>query len=271
MAEQSGMRIWHQSMTELDKLGAYRIALEEHARAVTSPGTEVVVQGIPSGAYGEIAPSDLLLSPYPYHLLLNQVIEFAYQAERQGYDAFVLGSFSEPYLREIRSILDIPVVSIAESSFLVGCSIGKYLGLISNSPDIARIVKGLVEKHHLQDRVSGVHAIDPPLNEPALAAAFMNPAAFLADFRRIAERVIEDGADAIIPAEGVLNELLVANGVQRIGEAAVLDSIGVTWNYAEMMVNLRRRTGLTVGRRWEYARPGPAVIEHVRRWVGLEK
>lgn len=83
--------------------------------------------------------------------------------------------------------------------------------------------------------------------------------------------MIEDGADAIIPAEGVLNELLVANRVQRIGEAAVLDSIGVTWNYAEMMVNPRRRTGLTVGRRWEYARPGPEVIEHVRRWVGLEK
>lgn len=270
MAEGSGIRIWHQSMTELDALARYRQALEEHARAVTSPGTEVVVHGMPNGAYGGIAPSDLLLSPYPYHLILGRVIENAYQAERQGFDAFVIGSYSEPFLREVRSIVDIPVASLGEASFLVGCSVAKYQGLIANTPEIARIVKGLVEKHHLQERVSGIYALDPPLNEPALVTAFQEPAAFLAAFARVAERAIADGADVIIPAEGVFNELLVAQRVRQIGAVPVMDSVGVVWAYAEMLVSLWRRTGLRVGRRWEYPRPASAVIRHVRQWAGLE-
>ena len=270
MTDRSGIRIWHQSMTELDALESYRRALEEHARAVASPGTEGVVHGMPSGAYGGIAPSDLLLSPYPYHLILSQVIENAYQAERQGFDAFVLGSWSEPFLRETRSIVDIPVAGLAESSFLVGCSLAKYLGPISNTAEIARIVEGLVQKHHFQERVSGVYTLDPPMNEPALTAAFQEPGAFLAAFTQVAERAIADGADVIIPAEGVLNELLVTLQVRRVGEVPVMDCIGVTWNYTELLVNLWRRTGLRVGLRWEYARPGPDVIQHVRQWAGLE-
>ena len=55
------------------------------------------------------------------------MIENAIKAEREGYDAFVLGSFSEPFLREIRSAVDIPVASVVESSVLVGCSLGHYV------------------------------------------------------------------------------------------------------------------------------------------------
>ncbi len=271
MSNHAGIRIWHQSMTELDELASYRRALEEHARAVTSPGTEVVVHGMPSGAYGGIAPSDLLLSPYPYHLILSRVMENAYQAEGQGFDAFVLGSWSEPFLRETRSLVDIPVAGLAESSFLVGCSVAKYLGAIANTPDIARLVDGLVDKHHLRERVSGVYSLDPPMNEPALTAAFEEPGAFLVAFTQVAERAIAGGADVIIPAEGVLNELLVTHQVRRVGEVPVMDCIGVTWNYTELLVNLWQRTGLRVGRRWEYARPGPEVIQHVRQWAGLGK
>lgn len=271
MAKSGGIRIWHQSMTELDALTDYRKALERHAQAVTSPGTTVEVHGIPSGAYGGIAPTDLLLSPYPYHLILSRVIEYAYQAERKGYDAFVVGSYSEPFLKEMRGAVDIPVVSVGESTFLVACSVAKYQGLISNAPEVARIVKGLIDKHALAGRVSGVYWLDPPMNEPQLSVAFDDPAEFLANFNRVAERAIGDGADVIIPAEGVFNEILVTHGVQFVGKVPVMDAMGVVWNYAEMMVNLRRRTGLVVGRHWEYQKPGDDIIGHVRRWSGVEE
>lgn len=270
MSESRGMRIWHQSMTELDGLENYRRTLEEHARAVLGPDTEVTVRGMPAGSYGGIAPSDLLGYPYPYHLILSRAIEAAYQAEQQGYDAFVVGSYSEPFLREIRSAVDIPVASLGESTFLVGCSVAKYQALIANVPEVARMVKGLIEKHHLQERVIGVYSIDPPLNEPALVAAYQDATDLVAGFTRIAERAIEAGADVIIPAEGVLSELLYANRVTRIGEVPVMDSLGVTWNYAELLVNLWRRTNLRVGRRWEYPRADPDVIRQVRRLAGLE-
>lgn len=269
MSPREGMRIWHQSMTELDDLEEYRRTLEEHAKAVLSPGTEVTVRGMPAGSYGGAAPSDVLGFPYAYHGILGPVVEAAYQAEQQGYDAFVVGSYSEPFLREIRSLVDIPVASMAESTFLVGCSLGKYQALIANVPEVARLVKGGVEKHGLRERVTGVYSIDPPLNEPALVRAYVDASDLIAGFTRIAERAIADGADVVIPAEGVLSELLYANGFSRIGEVPVMDSLGVTWHYAEMLVQLWLRTGLRVGRRWEYPRPSRDIVEHVRTASGF--
>jgi hypothetical protein len=92
----------------------------------------------------------------------------------------------------------------------------------------------------------------------------------VASFEATARRAIAEGADVIIPAEGVFNELLFAHGVQRIDGVSVMDCVGVTFLYAEMLVNLRRATGLEVGRRWEYSRPPEPVIAHVRRAAGLD-
>lgn len=268
MAAERAIRMWHQSMTELQVLEEYRKTLEEHARAALPEGTEVAVHGMPAGSYGGMAPSDVLGYPYAYHGVLGRVTEAAYQAQEQGYDAFVVGSYSEPYLREIRSLVDIPVASLAESTFLVGCSLGKYQGLIANVPEVARIVRSSVEKHGLRERVSGVYSIDPPLNEPALARAYHDPAELLEGFTRIAQEAIDAGADVVIPAEGVLSELLYANGLKSVDGVPVLDSLGVAWHYAQMLVGLWRQTGLRLSRRWEYARPSTEIIAHIRKLTG---
>jgi allantoin racemase len=264
VASQGTVRLWHQSMTELEHLEEYRTTLENHARAVLPEGTEVAVRGMPAGSYGGMAPSDVLGYPYAYHGILSRVTEAAYQAQEQGYDAFVVGSYSEPYLREIRSLVDIPVASLAESTFLVGCSLGKYQALIANVPDVARIVRGSVEKHGLRDRVAGVYSLDPPLNEPELVRAYHDPGPLLDGFTRIAQQSIDAGADVIIPAEGVLSELVYANGLRNIGDVPVVDSLGVAWHYAQMLVGLWRQTGLRLGRRWEYAQPSAQMVAHVR-------
>lgn len=270
MADDHRMRIWHQSMTELEELPQYRATMEEHARSVMPPEVEITVHGLPRGSYGGMAPSDVLGFPYAYHLILGHAIEAAYQAEQQGYDAYVVGSYSEPFLREIRSAVDIPVASMAESTFLVGCSLGKYQALVANTSGIARIVKAQVDKHGLRDRVQGVYVIDPPLTELDLMGAYEDASGLVASFTRIAHQVIEGGADVVVPAEGVLSELLYTNAVTRIGDVPVVDSLGVAWHYAEMLVQLWRRTGLRVGRRWEYPRPTPSVMSQVRNLAGLD-
>ncbi len=264
------IRIWHQSMTELAELGQYRTTMEEHAQAVLSPSTQVSVNGLPPGSYGGLAPSDVLAYPYAYHLVLGHAIEAAYQAEQQGFDAFVVGSYSEPFLREIRSLVDIPVASMAESTFLVACSLGKYQALITNTPGIARIVSTQVQKHGLRERVTGVYSIDPPLTENALAVAYQDAGELIDGFLQVAGRAVDAGADVVIPAEGVLAELLWANGVESVNGVPVMDSLGVAWHYAEMLVGLWRRTGLRVGRRWEYPRPPADMLARVRGVAGLD-
>ena len=49
-----GMRIWHQSMTVLDVLPAYRARIQAHAKKIVHADTEVVVHGLAIDTY----PSD---------------------------------------------------------------------------------------------------------------------------------------------------------------------------------------------------------------------
>ena len=45
-----GMRIWHQSMTVLDVLPAYRERIQAHAKKIVHADTEVVVHGLAMSA-----------------------------------------------------------------------------------------------------------------------------------------------------------------------------------------------------------------------------
>ena len=249
------MRLWHQSMTDLASLPTYQSSLEVHAAQVCEPGTVVHVKGMPNFYTGGITTSDVLGSPYLYHLAYRRIIDQAVEAERQGYDAFVVGSFSEPFVRELRSAVGIPVVSAGESNFLVACSLGKLQALIANVPTVARLVQDHVSGYGLNDRVQGVYALASTMTEDELQAQWSSPETVMARFDAIAEDAIGAGADVIIPAEGVLSELLYQHGRRRILDVPILDSFGVCWKYAEMFVQLHQKLGVEVGRAWEYRRP----------------
>jgi allantoin racemase len=249
------MKIWHQSMTDLASLPNYQSSLEDHSAHVCEPGTVVHIKGMPNFYTGGITTTDVLGSPYLYHLAFRRIIDQAIESERQEYDAFVVGSFSEPFLRELRATVDIPVVSAGESNFLVACSLGKLQALIANVPTVARLVQDHVAGYGLNDRVQGVYALAPTMTEDELQAQWSSPESVIARFDAIAETAILAGADVIIPAEGVLSELLYQHGHRRLLDVPILDSFGVCWKYAEMFVQLRHKLGVEVGRAWEYRRP----------------
>lgn len=257
------MRIWHQSSTEIEDLGAYKNSLVTHAAQILGQGGSITVHGMPRGRYRGRAPSDALGNAYAHHLILEPVLANAVRAEEEGFSAFVIGSFSEPFLRELRSAVDIPVVSLTESSLLVACSLGRYSAPISNAPNTAWMTRMSTEAHGLASRVLRVRSIDPALEEPALAEGFSNPGPVIESFRAAALRAIADGADVVIPAEGMLAELLYANGVREIECVPVLDVFGVAWAYAAMLAGLRATTGLTVGRRWHYRRDDRAFVHEL--------
>lgn len=253
------MRIWHQSMTELDHNPAYRAALQSHVDRVAGPGTEVVLHGLAPGTYGA-APADVLRYPVLYHRILGQVLPLFERAESEGFDAVAIGSYSEPFLREARSMLDIPVTSMAESTLLTGASIARRSGLVTISAEIAWMARDIVSANRLEDRVAGVWTIVPAINEAQLGRAFAEPAQTLAAFTAAARTAIEAGSDVIIPAEGVLNELVVAHGLTEIDGVCVMDAVGVVIAHAQMLATLAARTGLHAGRRWHYPKPPAGVL-----------
>jgi len=254
------LRIWHQSTTEIDNIGVYKTSLIERARKILGGEAEIDVHGLPAGAHHGRAPSASLGNAYLHHRILEPILHNVVEAERQGYAAFVMGSFSDPFIREMRSAVDIPVISLTETALLIGCSLGRSLVAISNAPPVAWMTKTSVDAYQLHSRVVDVTSIDPPMDEPALAKGYADPGPVIAAFTRAAERAVAAGADVIIPAEGVLAQLLIINGVKTIAGAPVLDVFAAAWSYALMLARLWERTGLHVGRAWQYRREDKELI-----------
>lgn len=255
------MKIWHQSMTELHNLGAYKKSLTSHAKTILNRGETIEIHGMPKGSYHGYSPTAALSNAFAHHRILDPIFDNAIRAERNGFDAFVVGSFSEPFLRELRSVIEIPVVSITEATLLVSCSIGRLSVPIANDPGIAWIVRESIERHGLGHRTLTPRAIDPALDEPEMAKAFSQPSILIDIFSKTARRAIAEGADVIIPAEGVLSEFLYNNKIKMIDSVPVLDSFGVTWTYAVMMVKLHKKLGLTVSRQMHYQRNDSDLIQ----------
>ena len=98
-------------------------------------------------------------------------------------------------------------------------------------------------------------------------AGFADPAPLIERFTTAARALIRDGADVIIPGEAPLNVLLAMNGVNRVDDCPVLDSIAATIKMAESMVDLRRATGLMPSRKGYFHRrpPRERVEEYYKR------
>jgi hypothetical protein len=266
--EPAKLRIWHQSMAELDGFPAYRDALAEHLTRLVGDQAEVVLHGTDPGTYDGVPPIDTLNYPIAFHVLLQQVLRNAIRAEEQGFDAFVISSFTEPFLTEARSVVDIPVVAMPESTLLTACSVGRLAAIISVGPEIGWIARSMVERHGLRERVAGIFPLDPPVSEPAIVRALAEPDELLHSFRTAAAAAIAANADVLIPAEGILNEVCVVHGIGEIDGAVVLDAVGVTFEHALMMCRLWR-AGLRPGRRWTYRTPPAGVLTRLLRDSGV--
>lgn len=263
------MRIWHQSGAPFAALGSYGEMLARHVREVVAADTEVSFHGLEPAAYAGHAPAEVLKYAYARHLILGSIVENCIRAENEGYDAVAIASYSDPFVREARSMVDIPVVSMAESSMLLSCSAAKRFALVTLTPENVWRLREMIERHGLDKRVSGVYPLEPRTTEKDLVQAFADPTRVVEIFRQTVQRAVADGAELVIPAEGVLNELLYASRVHRIGPVPILDCVGATFLHAELMVRMRRTSQLTVGRSWDHARPDAALAASLRSAAGL--
>ena len=249
--DESGTRLWFQSAVELDGAGPYATALRAHAGRVLQPGTVVDVHGVPAGTWAGQQPSALFGFPAVFLAVLGPaLLQSALQAEREGYDVFVVGTFIEPFLRELRSAVQIPVVSSLEATLLVGCTAAQQISLVTINEALRLSLRTSIERHRFGARVGSIEIVEPALDEAAAIALLADPEPGLVAFRTAAGRAVAAGADAVIPAESILATLTARAGLLECEGAAVLDAIATPVAFAEMLATLHRRAGLRTGRRW---------------------
>jgi Asp/Glu/hydantoin racemase len=63
-----------------------------------------------------------------------QMAQRAYEAEKQGYDAFIIGCASDMGLKECRGIVNIPVIAPTEATALYASTLGTKFSIIDLQP-----------------------------------------------------------------------------------------------------------------------------------------
>ena len=264
------MRIWHQSLTVLEDVPDYAARIAQHIRRVLRPDTEVVLHGLAPGTYPANYPGDDIGYASLFTLHSLQFPVQAINAERAGFDAFAMCTLHDPMLREVRSIVDIPVVGAGEVCFNLAGMLGRRFGMLLFIDQMAPRYLEQIRDYGLAERCIGVVPVGFRFRD--VLAGFANPGPLIDKFTAAARSLIAAGADVIIPGEIPLNVLLAWEGVQRVDDVPLIDSLALTLKMTETVVDLAQTTGFAPSRRgWLHARPPRERVEQVLRFYGLDR
>lgn len=248
------MKIAYQSYVDYENGAAYWDALGAHLDAIKDPDTQIDILGI--------TPFDSYAHPVVEWRCAREMMVNAVQAEKDGYDAFIVGHFQDSGLYEVRSMVDIPVIALGEASMLYACQLGQNIGLITINPRFVPGHKHQIRKYALEHRVTGVHGMT---FEPGQILSAIGDDEKLFQVKGLFEEqglpLIADGCDILIPAGGIPMLLFSAIHDHRVGAAPVINGIPIAVKMAEMAVKLRRLTGLGVSRTGDYVKAPPEVVD----------
>jgi len=256
------VRIWEQGLVATYSLPGYKEFILEHYAAYQRSGTEIVVHGVrddASEAAAKIAGRAVNYA-YLHRFHDTQIIENVRRAEREGFDAVIIGVLQDSGLKEARSVVDIPVIGYGEVSMLTACMHGSRFAFAAINPDMDPLVRTMIREQGLEARAAPTAYMEcgyPDLSD----AVAGKPERFLAAFDAAARKSIREHAvDVILPGQTIIAELLWRAGIREIDGALVLDPRLPLLRMAEMLVDMRR-AGFNVSRRGFYwARP-PADLE----------
>ncbi len=248
------MKIWYQSYVDYENGKDYWDNLRKHLNEIMDPGTEIDIHGI--------TPHDNYAHSIVEFRCAREVICNAVRAEREGYDAFIVGHFQDAGLYEARSVVDIPVIALGEASMLYACQLGQRSGIVTINTRFVPWFHHQIGKYGLEKRVAGVHAMS---FEPGqILSAFgsderLHETAAL--FEEQAKPLVKDGVDVLIPGGGIPMLLFSQLKEHRVDGAPVINGIPIAVKMAEVAVKLRELTGLGVSRTSDYFKPPPEIID----------
>jgi allantoin racemase len=240
------MRIWHQSFTVLEDVPAYTDRVRRHIDRVKRPDTQVDLHGLARGAYPADYPGDDLGFNVLFGLHASQWAVNALTAARAGYDAFAMCTMIDPMFRELKTIVDIPVVAAGETCFHLASINGYRFGLLLFMDRAIPRYHEQIRMCGLTERCAGIRPTGMTFRD--IMDGFDRPGPAIDRFRKSARELIAAGADVIIPGEIPMNVLLATEGVTRIDDALVLDGLGATIKMTETAVDMKATLGLSHSR-----------------------
>jgi allantoin racemase len=107
------------------------------------PGTTVTVVDVPEG------PASIE-SLYEEMLAIPETLKGVQRAQRDGFDAVIIGCFGDPGLGGAREVVDIPVIGPGQSSLLLAAELGHRFSVIT-------VLDSILAPLEHQAMLAGVH------------------------------------------------------------------------------------------------------------------
>jgi Asp/Glu/hydantoin racemase len=238
-------RIWFQGATDKVHMAPYIAKVEAHLKSILEPDFEATFHTTTPPATTTHAITEFRIA--------RNLIRNAVQAEKQGYAAMAITHFQDAGLAEVKSVVDIPVLGLGETTLLHACTLGRKLGLVTINPVFIPWHEDQVMRYGLRDRVLGVRAVNASVKDFIDAFADKNAYDSLFPKWETECRVLLDaGADVIVPAGGL--PMMLFGGSEMDG-APVVNGVTLIAKSAELAVKLRRLGMAKVSRRSNLVKP----------------
>jgi len=183
------------------------------------------------------------------HLAAHQVIRRSVNAEREGFDAIVIGCFYDPGLRAARELVRIPVVGVSEAALHVAAmlSAGRFSILVGRRNWIPRMAEN-ARSYGLESRIASWRVMG--LTVPDMRDRDKTQAAILREAKAALQ---EDLAEVIcLGCTGMAGQ---AQYAQEALGVPVLDPVVMGLKMAEFRAELWKRFGISHSKIGGYAPP----------------
>jgi Asp/Glu/hydantoin racemase len=243
-------KIWFQGATDKVHMAPYIAKVEVHLKSILEPQFEATFHTTTPPATTTHAITEFRIA--------RNLIRNAVEAEKQGYSAMAITHFQDAGLAEVKSVVDIPVLGLGETSLLHACTLGRKLGLVTINPVFIPWHEDQVIRYGLQQRVVGVRAVKATVKD--FIDAFASQEAF-EKLKPLWERecrvLLDAGADVIVPAGGL--PMMLFSG--ELDGAPVVNGVTLIAKSAEMAIKLRKLGMAKVSRRSNYVKPPEKALK----------
>lgn len=248
MAEK--FKIWFQGATDKVHMAPYIAKVEAHLKSILEPQFEATFHTTTPPATTTHAITEFRIA--------RNLIRNAVEAEKQGYSAMAITHFQDAGLAEVKSVVDIPVLGLGETSLFHACTLGRKLGLVTINPVFIPWHEDQVIRYGLQQRVVGVRAVKATVKD--FIDAFASQEAF-EKLRPLWERecrvLLDAGADVIVPAGGL--PMMLFSG--ELDDAPVVNGVTLIAKSAELAIKLRKLGMAKVSRRSNFVKPPDKALK----------
>jgi len=238
-------KIWFQGATDKVHMAPYIAKVEAHLKSILEPDFEATFHTTTPPATTTHAITEFRIA--------RNLIRNAVEAEKQGYAAMAITHFQDAGLAEVKSVVDIPVLGLGETTLFHACTLGRKLGLVTINPVFIPWHEDQVIRYGLQQRVVGVRAVNASVKD--FIDAFADRKSYDAlnpKWERECRVLLDAGADVIVPAGGL--PMMLFGGTEMDG-APVVNGVTLIAKSAELAIKLRALGMSKVSRRSNFVKP----------------